>query len=361
MNVLVTGGGGFLGRRVAEMLLQRGDQVRVLGRHRYENMVALGADSIVGDVRNPEAATEAARGADAVVHCAALAGVWGARRDFFEINVKGTANVIHACLENKITALVHTSSPSVAIGEEDIEGGDETLAYPKRYLAHYPASKAEAEKMVLDADGWEMVVEPEPAPGAPGSTADSVIHRLRTCALRPHLIWGPRDTHLIPRVVDAARAGTLRRVGDGSNKVDVTYIDNAAHAHVLALDDLRGEGRAAGRAYFIGDAEPVVLWQWLNELLARVGIAPIRRGVSYRAGRCVGAVLELIHTLFPALGEPRMTRFVATQLAKSHYFSHARAEHDFGYNPIVGNAEGLDRLTAWLQNEYLADEKQATQ
>jgi len=349
MTVLVTGGGGFLGSRIVEMLLERGDCVRTFGRRRYPELEKLGADCFVGDVRDGDAVRAACQGADLVFHAAALAGVWGARRDFCEINIRGTANVIQACLENKVTRLVYTSSPSVAIGEDDIENGDETLPYPKRYLAPYPATKATAEKMVLEADGWEMVVEGPPPAGQGSAIPSSTIRELHTCALRPHLIWGPRDPHLIPRLVKAARAGKLRRVGDGSNKVDVTYIDNAARAHLQAADELAGQGRTAGNAYFIGDAEPVVLWDWINELLRRLDIPPVERGVPYGVGRRVGAVLELVHTVLPRLGEPRLTRFVALQLAKSHYFSHAKAAADFGYAPEVDNETGMARLLEWLR------------
>ena len=350
MNALVTGGGGFLGRRIVEMLVGRGEKVRALGRHRYPEVEKLGVECLVGDIRDAQAVVEACAGAEVVFHCAALAGFWGRRRDFLGINLRGTANVIQACLAHRVQRLVYTSSPSVAIGSDDIEGADETLPYPRRYLAHYPESKARAEQMVLDANGWEMAPADESVEGDAPSGEEAII-RLRTCALRPHLIWGPRDPHLIPRVVQAARAGKLRRVGDGTNRADITYVDNAAHAHLLAADDLAGEGRAAGKAYFIGDAEPVVLWQWIDELLARLDITPVSRGVPYRFGWCLGATLELVHTLVPALGEPRMTRFVAAQLAKSHFFSHENACIDFGYEPIVDRETGMELLIRWLREE----------
>ncbi|MBT3374143.1 MAG: NAD-dependent epimerase/dehydratase family protein [Lentisphaerae bacterium] len=347
MNVLVTGGGGFLGRRITEMLLDRGDHVRVFGRHHYEAVEQLGAEGCVGDIRDGEATREAGIGAEAVIHCAALAGVWGRRRDFYGVNVRGTANVINCCLENRIRTLVHTSSPSVAIGEDDIEGADESLPYPKRYLAHYPASKAKAEQMVLEADGWEMVVENKSF-GAPGGV-DSTVTVLRTCAIRPHLIWGPGDPHLVPRMLETAKAGRLRRVGPGTNRVDMTYVDNAAHAHLLALDNLRSTQQAGGKAYFVGDEQPVSLWPWINDLLEELRVAPVTRNISFGAARRVGAIMEGIYTVCPCLGEPRMTRFVATQLAKSHFFSHERAANDLGYKPIVDAETAMSRTLDWLR------------
>ena len=346
MNTLVTGGGGFLGRRLSEMLLERGDLVRVLGRHAYPDLAARGVDCLQGDIRDVQSVIAACRGADVVFHVAAKAGVWGDRSEFFAINMRGTANVIRGCIENQVKALVFTSSPSVVIGSDDIAGGDESLPYPTTYLAAYPESKALAERMVLDADGWEMVpANPEAYTTAHGE--DDVV-RLRTCALRPHLIWGPGDPHLIPRILQAAETGALPIVGKGTNRVDITYIDNAAQAHVLAADNLLGPATCGGKAYFIGDAEPVLLWSWIHTLLTRLGRPPIRRRIPYPLAYGLATTLELLHNLHHREREPRLTRFSVRQLGHSHWFSHEAARSDFGYRPLVGPEEGLDRLVAWL-------------
>ena len=263
--------------------------------------------------------------------------MWGPKKRFYAVNTEGTRNVVDACIRLGVPRLVYTSSPSVVFAEGSIEGGDESLPYPSAYLAHYPASKAAAERIVLQANGAAM-------------ERDAEAH-LCTCALRPHLVWGPGDRHLIPRVVAAARAGRLAQVGDGTNRVDVTYIDHAANAHLLAADHLGPDSPVAGKAYFIGDAEPVVLWTWLNDLLARLGLPPVERRVSYRAARRAGMVLETLHALLPFLGEPRMTRFVAAQLATSHYFCHQRAERDFGYKPNIDNHTGMEHLVTWLERQ----------
>jgi nucleoside-diphosphate-sugar epimerase len=225
--------------------------------------------------------------------------------------------------------LIHTSTPSVVFGEDDLCGVDESQPYPTRYLADYPETKAVAEQMVLAANS----------------------PNLATVALRPHLIWGPGDPHLIPRVIDRARRGRLVQVGDGKNLVDITYIDNAAEAHVLACDALAPGARCAGRAYFISQGEPVVLWLWLNEILTAVGAPNVIRTVSYRTARRLGAALEGLYRATRIITEPRMTRFLASQLAKSHYFNIEAARRDFGYRPRVIAAEGVRRLVASLRTE----------
>lgn len=171
---------------------------------------------------------------------------------------------------------------------------------------------------------------------------------LRTCAVRPHLVWGPGDPHLIPRLIDRGRKGQLRQVGEGQNLVDISYIDNVAHAHLLAADNLAGVGTAAGRAYFISQGEPVNLWQWIGELFSRLDIAPVRSNVSYPAAYGIGALLEGVYHLAGWQKEPQMTRFLAQQLAKSHYFSIAQARRDLGYQPLVSTEQGVERLLASL-------------
>ena len=352
MTALVTGGGGFLGGRLVERLRARGDAVRVLSRRACPDASWNQSEWIQGDIRDFEACRQASAGCDVVFHAAALAGVWGSRRLYLETNVKGTANILRACLENKVPSLVYTSSPSVVIGDRDIEGGDESLPYLSRYRAAYPESKARAERLVLEANGWEMVPN-DPAAYSPSHSEKDVRH-LRTCALRPHLIWGPGDPHLLPRLLQAARSGRLARIGRGHPRADITYVDNAVHAHVLAADELAGRARCAGKAYFIGDDVPVVLQDWFDEVLQRLGLPRVQRRLPLGLARALAFGLEVTHTLLPALGEPWLTRFTVAQLVHSHWFSHRRAAEDFGYQAVVGPEEGLERLVAWFRQSLPA-------
>jgi nucleoside-diphosphate-sugar epimerase len=150
-------------------------------------------------------------------------------------------------------------------------------------------------------------------------------------------------------LVQRSRSGRLVQIGDGTNKVDVCYVDNAADAHLQAADALAPDSPVAGRAYFIGDREPVVLWDWVRELLNALGEPVPQKRISAGAAYAIGAVLELAYTVLPLTGEPRLTRFLASQFACSHYFDHSRAAADFGYDPVVSNDEGIRRTVAWFR------------
>jgi nucleoside-diphosphate-sugar epimerase len=326
MRVLVTGGGGFLGAALCRALVARGDQVRSLSRGDYPALTALGVETHRGDVADAAAVVKAVEGCEAVCHVAAKAGVWGPFAEYYQANVVGTRNVIDACRKHGVPRLVYTSSPSVVYAGGDECGIDESAPYPERYLTHYPRTKSEAERLALAANDASLA----------------------TVALRPHLIWGPGDNHLLPRLLASAKAGRLRRVGDGQNVVDTTYIDNAVHAHVAALDRLRPQAACAGRAYFIANDQPQPLWDLIDQMLAAGGAPPVTRSISARKAYFAGALFELIYGALWLPGEPPMTRFVARQLATSHWYNLAAAKRDLGYAPTVTVDEGLERLRAWL-------------
>lgn len=327
MKVLVTGGGGFLGRYIVARLLARGDTVTILGRSRHPDLEALGVIWVQGDIANGERVMAACQGQDVVYHVAALAGIWGPRQVFFKTNVEGTRHVIEGCRRHEVGKLIYTSTPSVVFTGEPLRNVDETRPYGSNWLCHYAETKAQAEAEVLAANGLT----------------------LRTVALRPHLIWGVGDNHLIPRVVARAKAGRLRIVGDGTNKVDIVQVDNAADAHLLAERALEEPGKADGKAYFISQGEPVVLWDWINDLLRRLDVPPVKKRISLAAAYRLGGVLEGMFGLLRLRQEPPMTRFLAVELAKDHYFNIAAARRDLGYEPKKGTEEGVAELVAELK------------
>lgn len=327
MKVLVTGGAGFLGRAVVESLRERGHEVASASRAPHPELDAVGVATVSVDVADEEAVAAAVEGRDAVVHVAARTGVWGPREDFFRTNVDGTRNVLSACLRHDVRRLVYTSSPSVCFDGRSHVRALNDLSYPKRFLCAYAETKAIAERLVLAANGRGQ---------------------LSTCALRPHLIFGPGDPHLVPRLLERGRRGRLAVVGPGTNEVSLTYVDNAAAAHADALGTLEPGAAHAGNAYFIGQSEPVRLWEWIAALFERVGVPPVTRRVPKRVAYAGGALLELLWNALSLSGEPPMTRFVALQLAASHSYDLAPAIRDFGYRERVGTGEATDRLVSWI-------------
>lgn len=323
MRILVTGGNGFLGRTIAVRLLKAGHDVSCFSRHPFWGCGACVGErpqnyrEVAGDLRDQIDVINAIEGMDAVYHVAAKAGVWGKAQEYYDINVRGTRNVVVGCQKHNIRTLIYTSTPSVVFGAAPLEGANEDTPYAARFLTHYAESKCMAEREVLAANG---------------------VGALRTVALRPHLIWGKGDPHLVPRVLARARSGKLKRVGDGTNKVDITHIEDAADAHILALERIEA---AAGKAYFIS-SEAVVLWDWINALLVRMGLPPLTRQVSRVTAYRAGAVLEFFYGLFGVSKEPPMTRFVAENLATSHWFDISRARKDLGYEPKRFGTAALD-------------------
>jgi 2-alkyl-3-oxoalkanoate reductase len=322
MNALVTGGGGFLGGVIVRMLRERGDTVRSFSRGTYPSLDVLGVEQATGDLADAKAVAQAAQGCDIVFHVAAKAGVWGRWKDYHPANVIGTENIIAACRKHAIRRLVFTSSPSVTFAGVDQNGVNESEPYPARFLAHYPHTKAIAEQAVLAANCPDLA----------------------TVALRPHLIWGPGDPHLIPRLLERARAGKLRRIGKESKLVDSIYVDNAAAAHLQAADRLAVGSPLAGKAYFLSQGEPEPLWDFVNKVLAVAGLPPVTKSISPRIAYAAGALFERVYRLLKCKSEPPITRFVARQLSTAHWFDLTAAKRDFGYSPGVSTAEGLRRL-----------------
>jgi len=335
MKALVTGGGGFLGGAIVRMLLKRGDEVVSYSRSSYPALAALGVEQFSGDIADKAALAAAAQDCDIIFHVAAKAGIWGSYSEYFRANVTGTEAVIAACRANGITRLVATGSPSVVFDGRDIEGGDESLPYPDHYEAHYPQTKMLAERTVLQANSVALA----------------------TVSLRPHLIWGPGDNHLVPRIIQKARAGRLKRIGTRPCLADTVYIDNAAKAHLLAADRLHPGSPVAGKAYFITNDEPVPLWEMVDRILAAGGLPPVRGEISPQLARLIGIGCEKVWGLLRLSGEPPMTRFVANELSTAHWFDITAAKRDLGYCPEVSLEEGLKRLGEWLPTSCLLAEK----
>jgi nucleoside-diphosphate-sugar epimerase len=324
VTLLVTGGRGFVGGAIVRALSNDGHAVRSLGRSDAPELRALGVETFQGDVADPTVVRRAMEGCDGVFHVAAKVGGWGRYEEFFRVNVQGTRNIIASCKQLGVSQLIYTSTPSVVHAGTDLEGVDESVPYAEHFEAHYPATKALAERAVLRANG----------------------DGLATVALRPHLVWGPGDNHMLPRVVARARAGRIRLLSGPAKRVDTLYIDNAVDAHLGAFDELRGAARCAGKAYFIAQGEPIESGALINTMLATVGVAPVERRVPPQVAYAAGWLAEKVYGALGRDDEPPITRFAASQLATSHYFDIGAAKRDFGYEPRISFDEGLERLRA---------------
>jgi nucleoside-diphosphate-sugar epimerase len=328
VRAVVTGASGFLGSHLVRLLRERGHDVVAGTRKPAPELERLGARVVPLDLGDREALRTAFKGRDVVFHVAAKTGVFGARDDYWRSNVVGTENVIATCAAREVRKLVFTSSPSVVFdGRDQVRAGND-LPYAKSFLCAYPETKAAAEQRVLLANGqWGLA----------------------TCALRPHLIFGAGDPHLIPRIVERARARKLVRVGDGKNEVTVCAVENAAHAHVLAAETLAPGAPIAGRAYFIGQEQPVDLWSWIADLVKRLELPPIERSVSKPIAYSLGAVCETVWKLLGRPTEPPLTRFVVAQLATSHSYDMAPARRDLGYREIVSTEQAVQAVVEALR------------
>jgi nucleoside-diphosphate-sugar epimerase len=335
-RVLVTGGNGFLGRAVCRILIEKGYQVRVIGRNSYPELEKMGILCFKGDIRNFAHIDKAAAGCFAVIHTAALPGIWGAYQEYYSINVMGTKNVVAACKKHGISVLVYTSTPSVVYHGGGIQGKSEKeLTYPGEFQCHYAETKANAEQIVI-------------------KNTDTPVNggkKLKTISLRPHLIWGPGDKNLIPRILEKAGRGKLKIIGTGDNLVDIVYIDNAAAAHVLALEKLMARpGDVNGKAYFITQQKPVNLWDFINKIIKNAGMDEVKTRMSFKSAFYSGFVLEKLYAFAGIKKEPPMTRFLAQQLAEDHYFDPGAAVKELGYKPHITIDQGLTRLAAWISS-----------
>lgn len=326
MKILVTGGGGFLGQALCRGLRARGHEVVSFNRGDYPALVAIGVQQLRGDLAVRDEVVAAAQGCEAIFHNAAKAGAWGPWKEYHDANVLGTRHVLDACRAHGIARLVYTSTPSVTHrATNPVEGGSaHEVPYGIGFKTPYASTKLIAEQEVLAANDATLA----------------------TVALRPRLIWGVGDNQLLPRLVERARAGRLRLVGDGGNLVDTTYIDNAAQAHFDAFQHLAVGAACAGQAYFISNGEPRTMRETLNGLLAAVGAPLVEKTLPFRVAYAAGVICEGLWSALPLRGEPPMTRFLAEQLVTAHWYDMGPAQRDFGYRPAVGFDEGLARLRA---------------
>ncbi len=324
--VFITGASGFIASQIASRLLDQGRKIRVLSRRPVPHLEKRGGEAIIGSLDATASLARGCAGASAVFHTAARVGVWGPEKEFFQVNVMGTRQVLDAARTAGVPRFIYTSSPSVVYTGGNLSGVNESAPLCTTAPSPYPTTKAIAEREVLAANApW-----------------------FSTIALRPHLVIGPGDRHLIPRVLSQARKGKLKIIGTGRNRVDITHIDNVVDAHLLAEQSLSTSAnpKTADRAYFITNGEPVVFWDWVNELLRGVSLREVKNRISLGAATIVGGFMESVWRTFRFSTEPPITRFIAKELSTDHWFDISAARRDLGYTPRVSMAEATAQLIA---------------
>jgi nucleoside-diphosphate-sugar epimerase len=323
MSVLVTGGTGFLGGHLVERLVARGDKVRALVRPTSDTsrLRGLGVELAEGDVTDRASVEEAARGVDVVYHAAALASDWGPYEEFHRVNVKGTQHVIDACQAQRVHRLVHVSTQSVVFAFDHHQGTDETYPIPARHRDYYSATKAEAERRVLDAHSGALF----------------------TAAVRPHLIWGPRDTTFLPRVEALARRRQLILVGGGRTRISLSYVDNVIDGLFLCAE----RDAAGGEAFFVVDQEPVEIGRYLSRLCEAVGAPAPAGSLPYGVAFTAATLVEWVWGMLRRRSPPPISRYGIALLGHHTVFRWEKAHRLLGYTPAVDFEEGLRRIRAW--------------
>ncbi|RRR68692.1 MAG: NAD-dependent epimerase/dehydratase family protein [Candidatus Viridilinea halotolerans] len=318
MRVLITGGTGFIGRHLAASLLRQEVVVRLMGRSfaPVADLLAAGALPVPGDLRDAAAVDRACAGVDLVCHVGAFSAPWGRRADFLAINLAGTAHVVAACRRHAVQRLVMISSPVVIFANEDMHEADESWPYPQRFCSPYALSKKLAEDLVRNATDLPSVI------------------------LRPKAVFGPGDQAMLPRLIAAARSGRLPCIGDGMNRVDLTYITNVVQAIELAMVATP----AVGRTYTITNGEHVLLWEVLRDVFRRVGIRKPLRRRPLKMMLALAGLLELHASLSGR--EPVLTRYSVNILARTQTYTIAAAQRDLGYRPCVDVAAGIEATLA---------------
>jgi nucleoside-diphosphate-sugar epimerase len=326
VRAVVTGGGGFLGSRIVAMLLDEGCVVGSFSRRAHASLAARGVVCHAGDLADAAAVRAALSDCDVVFHVAAKVGTWGDRKEYYSANVAGTRNVIDACRRNGVRKLVYTSTPSVVLDGRPVRNEREDARRPAKHLTPYSSTKAEAEGLVLEANGPELA----------------------TVALRPHVIWGPGDNQVFPRLIARHRARRLRLVGRGDNLVDTTFVDNAARAHLNAARRLAPGSAIAGRAYFISQGDPRSVRSLLNEVFRAAGLPPVDKSIPFPVAYGAAWLLETAYRVLGVRDEPPLTRFSVVHMGRDHYFDISAARRDLDYAPTIGIEEGIEKLRAAL-------------
>ncbi len=324
---LITGATGLLGSHIANKLRQDGRDVRALVRRSSDTsfLESIGVQTAAGDVTDPASIAGAMDGVQTVYHAAARVGDWGPWQEFVDVTIRGTRNMIEAAARAGVERLVHISSIS-AYGHPDGEGLvlDESapLGQGLHKWSYYSRAKVEAEKLIWGAH-------------AKGDIAVTVI--------RPSWLYGERDRASMPRLIRAMRSGKAKLIGDGANRLNLTYAGNEADGCVLAADS----PKAVGEAYNLCNDGAITQSEYLNKIARQVGAKPVTRKVPYRVAYSAAFLMELFGRLFARKSPPLVTRYSVWLIGRRCFFSSEKIQRDLGYSPAVGYDEGIAAAVEW--------------
>ncbi|MEJ8544272.1 NAD-dependent epimerase/dehydratase family protein [Brevibacillus borstelensis] len=328
-HVLVTGGTGFLGQRLARRLQEQGEQVTVLGRNKRigEQLQKAGIRFVCADIADQGAVRDVCYGKQIVIHAAAFSSPWGKYRDMYAVNVEGTRHVVEGCLMHNVERLVHVSTPSLYFAFEDKLGIRESDPLPQRFANAYAETKYLAEREV-----------------------DNAFERgLATVTIRPRALFGPGDNAILPRLIRANKNRFVPMIDGGQAVIDLTYVDNVVDALLLCMDSPE---KTLGSVYNITNGEPVMLIDVLESVFAKLDMPLRKKAVSYRQAYGIASVLELLSRTLLAYREPMLTRYTVGVLAKSQTLDITKAREELGYEPRVSLREGIDIFANWWRQEH---------
>lgn len=340
MNVLVTGGSGFLGRAIVNELLEptapfRSDLVRILDVNEYQGKHKDKVAFIKGSVTDYHIVLEACKGIDLVIHSAAIID-WGTKSDaeIYAANYTGTVNVVKACEEFKIRNLIYTSSLDAIYSSKPLIDVDDTYPYPEKHSNSYCRTKYLSEVHVME------------------HTSD----QLRTCILRPSDIFGEEDPFHIGSLINMAKSGFYVRLGNGKAKSQHVYVRNMAHAHLQAAKAiLDGNTNLLGKAYLITDGPGGNFFHFFDRIVEGAGykIWPKNFWIPRPIGMVIGSIADFIAFIMRPINKyhPKMSRFAVIYTCTDFTFNSERAKRDWGFVPKFTPEEAFQKTVAYYRKD----------
>ena len=324
MTVLVTGATGLLGSHLTDLLLERGQHVRVLVQRGdcVSHLAHPNVETCWGHLGDRAALAAAVRGVDRVLHCAARTGPWGPQAEYETANVRGLRALVESALAAGVRSFVHVSS--ITVHGNDVHGTADETAPVRVEPNPYSRSKVAGERLL------EHMIREQGTP---------------ITIVRPGWMYGPHDVASFARFAAMIQQGTMVVFGPGHNHVPLVYVRDVAQGILLASET----PQAVGRAYILVNDEPVTQLDYLAAIATELGVPPPRRHIPYHLALMVGAGAETVGHLTRRKSAPPVMRYGVHMLGGENRFNISRARHELGFCPRVNLTEGVRRSVAWYR------------